>query len=401
MSRKVSVTINGETVELIACSYKGVSFFFDDLPKSGGRSVISKAIPFSEEHINEDVGKVVQEHSVTLYLVGENVDEQRAALEKAFNEAGAGELILPNYGTFQARCKSYSFSYKKNELEYISGSASFVPESDSYLIARDVVDMKGVAKDAAQDALDESKASFSDSFSIVGKAKAIVDAVENGVDSVLEGIETARTSIRDLSEFVGEISKIRADISLILQSPKDFSARLQRLLTMTRETFGWDDGDPEDYVNESISVMTENSKEQDYSSPVAEELMLKIRRLALVSAASSCVRALMDVSFDSADDALVMQDKIESAFDSALEKCDDADEWNAMQNMRAAALKYLRDSMSKMAVVIDFPMNDSENLLTVCFDCYGDIEKFEDVLERNSIEDPSMLARQRIRVLSK
>ena len=52
----------------------------------------------------------------------------------------------------------------------------------------------------------------------------------------MDSIESARQSMRDVSEFVQTVSKIRENIQLVLNTPTDFAARIQDLLTLTKET---------------------------------------------------------------------------------------------------------------------------------------------------------------------
>lgn len=401
--QKVTVTIDGESVELVGCSYKGVSFFFEEVSKSNaGRQIVSKPIPFSTDHINEDVGLSVPEYPVTFYLVGADCDSQREALEKVFCEEGAGELVHPYYGKFQTRCKGYNISYKKDATEYVSGSVTFVPESDTNGNNRTQEDIKAVTKDKAQNSLDSAKNKFSTTFSIASKAKTIVDAVSDFTDDLINDINEARASMRSVSEFMMEVSKIRANVSIILQTPGDFASRLQNLLTMTLETLGIDDGDPVDYVNESLTMMDNGlGSSSRTSSPVADDLLASIQSLVLVSAAATVVKNLVNCKFDSASEASEYQDKVHAAFEAAIENATDVSDYQNLQDLEASALKYLRDSMSSLPVVIAYPLPATTNVLAVCFDCYGDLDKLDDVIARNRLSNPGIITRRSLKVLSK
>ena len=69
-------------------------------------------------------------------------------------------------------------------------------------------------------------------------------------------------------------------------------------------------------------------------------------------------------------------------------------------DLQATSLKYLRDEMSKLAVVVELPIAGSRDILSVCFDCYGDLDRIDDILERNQIGDP-LIVNSSIKVLSK
>ena len=56
---KVLIETPGGVIECVGGSYAGVPFFVADGEKSGGREIITKSIPFSNKHSNEDGGKKV------------------------------------------------------------------------------------------------------------------------------------------------------------------------------------------------------------------------------------------------------------------------------------------------------------------------------------------------------
>lgn len=139
-----------------------------------------------------------------------------------------------------------------------------------------------------------------------------------------------------------------------------------------------------------------------YSANVAaDDLSAEIDRLALMSSASMAVRSVMYSEFTSADEALEMQNAVAASFDAACESVDDADDYMTLMDLQAAALKYLRDEMTKLAVIVELPLNGTRDILSVCFDCYGNLERVDEVLERNGVGDPLVMTRDKLRVLSK
>lgn len=399
--RKVTVnTVNG-FVECVAASYDGVPFFIEETETSGGRDVVTSPLPFSESHVNEDVGKKVRAFSCTIYLVGRTCELDRERLEEAFNREGAFELSHPYYGKFNARCTEYRFKYSTSVHEYVEGEVTFVPEQDPKKSARNVVDLRGTVIAKSESVLDSAKANFVEKFSVANKAKSIVDTVVGYVNQALDVIDMARESIRSVSQFVGTISKIRDAVVTILHAPADFANRIQNLLTMTKETFSFDEG-ANDYVNESLAVMDSSvAKKHDSAYPAADEMNGCIDRLMIMSAAAMAARSVVDSNFKSAEEAREMQDRVSSTFDLVAALAESVDDYMNLMDLQATALKYLREEMSRLAVIVDLPMSASRDILSVCFDCYGDLDRVEDVLERNGIGDPLVIARRELRVLSK
>lgn len=396
---KVLIDTPNGTVECVGGSYAGVSFFVEEAETSGGREIVSTPLPFSDTHVNEDVGKKVRSFPIKFYLVGADCESKRESLEEAFNKEGSFELIHPHYGRFNARCSAYSLSFKKDEQEYIAGEATFVPEQDPKETANSVEDLGGVVLSKSNAVLDSSNSNFNNSFSLVGKARSVVNSVAGFTSNLLDAIEQARASIRSVSEFVNTVSRIKANIELAMMSPADFSSRLQQLLTQTKEVFGFGSND---YVHESL-LMVDYAVAKRRSTPFAsaDDLIGYINRLVLMSAAAMAARSVVDCQFDSAEEAREMQDAVSASFNAAAETVDSIDDYADLMDMQAAALKYLRNEMSNLAVVVEYPMNGTRDILSTCFDCYGNLDRVEDILNRNGIIDPMTITPRNLRVLSK
>jgi prophage DNA circulation protein len=126
-----------------------------------------------------------------------------------------------------------------------------------------------------------------------------------------------------------------------------------------------------------------------------------IDRLQLMSAAAMAARSVVDSTFKSAEEAREMQDKVAATFTAAADVAESVDDYADLMDLQAAALKYLRDEMSKLAVIVELPMSYSRDILSVCFDCYGNLDRVDDILERNGIGDPLVITARNVRVLSK
>lgn len=398
--QKVTVnTVNGY-VECIAASYDGVPFFFEETETSGGREIVTTALPFSDKHVNQDLGKKVKGFSLSIYLVGKDCELDRERLEEAFNREGSFEFVHPYYGKFNARCTEYKFKYISNVYEYAEGEATFVPEEDPKKSARSVVDLRGTVIVKAEQNLDSAKGNFAENFIIIDKAKSVVDSVSSQVSSLMDSIESARQSMRDVSEFVQTVSKIRENIQLVLNTPTDFAARIQDLLTLTKETVS-PDGGFNNYVNESLAVMLSRSEASESSGSTASGLIAEIDRLVVMSAASMAVQSVVNSSFVSADEAREMHDNVATVFEAAASSMESVDDYANLADLEATALKYLRDEMSKLAEVVELPLSATRDVLSICFDCYGNLDKLDDVIERNDIGDPLLVTRESLKVLSK
>ena len=385
---KVSIETPNGVVEIAAASYAGIPFFVEETEHSGGRIVVTTSLPFSNNHVNFDLGKKVRPFTCKVYVLGVDCESKREILEEALNKEGVFEFVHPNYGRFNARCVDFGFNHKKDELEYITGEISVVPEQDPKKQARSVEDLRGAVIAKADASLDSSKSSFAENFSIMSSAKSVVDAVAHATTDTLDMIESARSSMRDVSAFVQTISQIRENVQLIMATPADFAARIQNLLTLTSETIEVDGS------NESVNEPTT-------SSPIVDEQIAALDRLVLMTSASMAVSSVMNSKFASADEAHEMQSALTAVFEDAANYVESVDDYATLLDLQATALKYLREEMMKLAVIVVLPMNGTRDILSVCFDCYGSLDRVDEILDRNGVGDPLVMARENLKVLSK
>ena len=396
--QKVTIDTVDGPVKCVGCSYNGVAFFVEESESSGGRNIATTSLPFTNLHVNEDLGGRVKQFSLRIYIVGDDAEAKRSELEAAFDAEGAFELVHMYYGKFQARCTSYSFSHNSSELAYITGDVSFVPEKDPKAIERSSVDARGMAAAKADGSLSRAAGLFKAAFSIAGKAASVVQSTVDATNDVLDAIESARNSMRSVEMFVMNLSQIRDNIGLIMKTPGDFANRLQNLLTMTRETFDGDE-DWNTYTNESLTMMSRVEVEDDETTTSALRSM--VQRLALMSSASMAVKCVLESSYENSLQVYETEEALNAAFEAAMVRVNSVDDYTDLADMLAIALKFLRDVKSGLAVVVEKPLNDISNVLTVAFDTYGNLDRVEDIIDRNEISDPSAIDRRFVKVLSK
>src|SRR5581483_12503772 len=102
---------------LAPASYKGFAFFVDEesLPTSG-REVAKHQYVKSEAHDTEDMGRKPREIRVDAYLASDTADTDGQAFIELCSQPGPGMLVLPQLGSYQARCHNCHATGKKDEL---------------------------------------------------------------------------------------------------------------------------------------------------------------------------------------------------------------------------------------------------------------------------------------------
>jgi len=384
---KVSVTIDGETFDIVAASFRGVPFFVENYNESGlGRTIATKKIPFSNRRVYEDLGANVPVHSLNIYLIGDDCDVQKEQLKKACGISGFAEFVHPWLGKFNARISQLNFTGNQKELGFVKGSIT-VEQEDSTPNKSVSQSSRFKTKVNSENFRNVSKAKFTDKFETLKKAKAVFDSAVATSEAALDTISESRKTLNEINEFVNEIGKMKANIEVILQSPADFANRISNLLTTTASIFGYD-VDKKDEVNEFISIMGFGNDDE-------------IGRLTRNIAASCLVDSLVDASFASIDEAADFQNMVSDAFENLLNNTDDVDDFMNFNNLQSTALDYLRESMANMAVVVEKYVQSTCNILTFAFDTYNGLERVDEIMKRNRFSQGLFITPGNVKVLSK
>lgn len=393
---KVKINVDGEEIEAVAASFRGVPFFVKDNQETGhGRTVQTHKIPLSDSWINEDLGGQVPGITLDIFLVGSTCDAQASQLKAACDKEGLSSLIHPWLGSFDVRCTDLKLGYGTSQLGYIRGTITFVNES--VLPERSVsVSLRSAAKADAVKFMDSACAAFSMVFKVAGAASNVLKKAVEFTERVLYSIETSRVSLYAAQDFVSEIGHIKANVEVLLMVPGDFANRVKNLVTATAEMFGLDvdkKQDSAEYLN-----LLNSSVEAPENESVLEE---HIRKLIMKLSLSMVLYSVVDSEFESVEDALEFQNEVSDTFDKVLEGVSDIGDYLDISNMQANALGYLRESMANMAVVVEKPLDVSTNILSFAYDTYGDVDRVEEILNRNGFSQGMFLPIGAVKVLSK
>lgn len=396
---KVKMTVDGRSFEAVAASYKGVAFFVEDYQQGGGgRTIATKKIPFSNDFVNEDLGGNVPTHQMNIFLVGIDCDVQRQNLLKVCSSEGPGELVHPWLGKFNARCSAVSFTAGKSNLGYIKGSITFVPESapaDKTVS----VNYAGMTKMKSKSFLEQLKDTFAAMADFVNKSKTITDSINGAINDALDVVSEARKAMAAVTDFVQEIGKIKANIGVLLATPGDFAARMSGIISLTGDVLGID-SDPNEDVNEYLDMMKFKAVSASKNSTAMRQVAL-IQDLVTLSAAACLARSLVDCKFSSVDDALVMQEKVNDAFEKLMANTENVDQYIQLSDLAALALSYLRENMANMAVVIEKENPGTTNILSLTYDVYSNLDRVEEVMSRNGMSNGLFVTPGKVKVLSK
>ncbi len=175
-------------------SWRGVPFQVRAEEKTVARQIVVHQYPYRDEVWPEDLGAGTSPSSVTGYLIGDDAVAQRAAMEKAVNQPGPGDLVHPTLGTLNVVCLSFSSSTRWDAGRVIEIAFRFVAYG-----ARIFPAVKADTPQETEDAAAEADTASEQSF--LGQ---MGDALRYGAGVARQAQEVARSVQARANALVGD-----------------------------------------------------------------------------------------------------------------------------------------------------------------------------------------------------
>ena len=421
---KIQITRGGSpvTIEVVGGSFRGVPFFVESHQYGSGRRIAVHEYPGLDDPYNEDMGRAARSVTLTAYLVGDNAKDQKEKVLQAMETGGSGTLVHPYLGTKNAQPSGLQISENAKEKRWVGLSLSFVLDPDIRPTATLVVDRKSLSLQKGAAGLSQVAEKFPKKFSLLGAAAATINAAVKLTNKLLDQIEEARGTMRTAAAYKSKMLQIRQNLELALMAPGDFAARIQELLTMTDGALvpsgvpsvrlvtssaggGVQSLPAKDQastlarfqLSEAITMSSAGSTTRKVPNQAATERAREAENQAALldlfqqTAIFSTVTSLVDAEVSSVQDAGQLQATLSDNFDRVMEGTEDPDIYQAVQDLQANALAFLRETSADLAVVLEYIPQRTVPSLVLAHELYGSIERAQDILDRNAIRAPGFL----------
>ena len=188
--------------ELRQATYKGVPFGVTAAEKEAGRRTVVHEFPQRDDVYIEDLGKAPNRFTVNAFVLGQDWQAKRDALERVLDEPGPGTLVHPWYGELQvSQFAPYKTSHRAEDglMAVISLSFCLAGQSKSPSASVNTpmnAFSRGMqAGSAACAALDGVLQIAGQSGFVVEQTLATITTAITTVQEALEGDVTAVTSL--------------------------------------------------------------------------------------------------------------------------------------------------------------------------------------------------------------
>lgn len=381
-------------------SFKGVPFKVEDHEAEYGRRLVVNEYPYRDEPYTEDLGASARRYNVTAYIIGDDYMSVRDALLDAIEAGGAGVLIHPYLGTKDVICETARLRESRAEGRIAVISMSFVQAGQKLFpvaapIAKDLVSMK------ADELISVARTNFIEEMVVSGVPEWVRDAYAGTLQDVAAiftvirsngGINNQTTTalINKAAEWVADVSDLAAPSLTLIQ---DLAGAADRIINTFAGVFDLSTLPAQatknlrrfsDFTAAINGANTANAIVADNNAAVSEGFIKTI-------AVATETKAIVSETFPSYEDAILSRgdllDRIEALAGETLSDT----LYDAFRSLRTEVANAIPGEENSLPRISSLNLKQSMPSLVVAYDLYEDVEKEQEIVDRNKIRHPGYL----------
>ncbi|MDA8510909.1 DNA circularization protein [Citrobacter sp. Igbk 14] len=210
-------------------TFRNVPFLiFRDQRMTGGRRLVKREYPLRDKGGAIDLGRKLHEFSFSACLLGKDAQQLKENLIEALDDAGAGELTHPDFGTVQVLVETWECRHSADELNYYEFTITVYPaaEDEAPEPSADTAAAVTAKKDSLFGSLGDT---LSDAWQTVQEATdgatAVADAISGVYDDIASAIENVGI-LGSVNGLLSAVTQVKGMATRLVNAPKLLAANL-------------------------------------------------------------------------------------------------------------------------------------------------------------------------------
>lgn len=388
-------------------SWRGVEFFVESHDADFGRRQVTHEFPQRDEPFTEDLGRRARTYSIEAYLLGDDYDSKRDALQAECEKEKEGELIHPYLGALDLVCQGMKVRETNTETGICRILLSFI-EAGISQYPDDSTDPVSAISDSADGVTAAAEEAVAEGFSIDGVASYVSDFAAirlAGFSTFMQGLTiNPAGGIQQVAAFFDDLNAIATDAVSLVDDAAAMASRVTGLIGQVRGVFGSGAESVlirlrQQYPAPDEIEPTTPSQLQNYENAAA--LNGLFRRVAIAEQAIAIViraeesdvsESLFFNAFESRDEAIAARDEIISAIDVEIEDpILSTAEYQALALLRTEIFRGVPSASLRLPSIGTITPKATLPSLVVAYSIYEDANRSTEIAERNNAKHPGFL----------
>lgn len=373
-------------------SFRGVQFFVDAVDSGPfGRELVIHTFPGRDDPYPQDIGRQKPEFNVDGYVLGKDYLSQRDRLLEACEKEGAGELVHPYYGSILVRCKTIHFRDTVREQSIGRFTIVFTRSKVNTIEPVEDIDTVENLLSKREQVLQALSTYFTSAYNIVSKPYVFVANANATVNQCLLQVESNRRTVGSVSDFVRTLKNTADKVMTLVYSPAELFESLSYLLTLGTTSgddyFPASSSNSKNQFNELRTLFTFTQETTIEDNEPAEIIALTVQQLALTAAAG----LLVEMEFESINEAYTYQDIILTKMDGLSSRGVDDIVYNNFQELRRAIVEDIELRSVNLARLINITLQGTMPAIILSNTLYGKLDQELNIVQRNFVDHPGFV----------
>lgn len=393
--RRVTITIDGKTRDLIGASFRGVPFFVETVDATTGRRLVVHEFPFRDDPFVENLGRRARKFRVDGYLLGDDYLVQKAALIDAIEAEGSGALVLPYYPLKRAIGETAAVRESRAEGGFAIVSVEFCETPVQAPVPAVTVDSVSKVAASATATKAATKAELAERFDPVGLPAFALASAESALtaaaDALAAKLSPVITTAQELAVMTGQVNILTAQAASLVRAPAGLLDQFDAIITGLADTIEAAPGAVFDALVEAYGedlgaapTVTTATRQRERDNQLA--LTGALRRIMALEAA----RLAPLVPYASIEDATAARDRVAAQLEEQAAGAGDT-AYPALVTLRSDVLRAVPGS-TVFARVITVSRPVAIPSLLLAYQLYGSVKREADILARNSVRHPGFVS---------
>lgn len=398
---------------LLPASFRGIPFFIDSHDAVGGRNAVNHEPPDRESSFAEDMGKMHDGYRIVGHILGDNYFFIRDALIRAMEEKDPGILIHPYLGLIDVQPGKYKFSEDTTEGRICRFDLNFSEAGDPNIVFA-IIDIVSKFLSNVVAFMAQAENAIALTVTFTGLPAYVLDSAQEVVLSFLRSVDSAVKEIsadadklatieKDLADFEADISSIVRDPNLLFQNVDNIVEQLKTLPVDPEET---DTIDISAGVDDKVAVLdrvletaADTSAVLDAANPQTPTRIqenannVAINNMIKQSAVARKAEVVADKDFRSLTDAVAAREELTLLLDQLMEvEGIDDNLFQAMKDQKASVVEMIPDPRKQTGTLTTLDLLATTNSLALTYDLYESLDRENEILDRNQVENPAFIS---------
>ena len=398
-------------------SFRGVPFFVESLDNEPGRRVEVIRFPGREDVVGQDSGLDAMEGAITAFVIGDEYQLDRDALEAALLTEGPGVLVHPTRGELtvivHGKPKWHEDPKKKGGFATVSFAYTVSqPVQSRFTSPNGDAAMVFVAEEAIETASDSFVADLSTEGLPSSVVASQVEYVQSLSETLANAMNTIATIVDDVSEVVSIVDQLENDAEALLAAPATLAEAVGDAFALLMEDaadlitsparIGSKDFDATTIgfrkkiirtVQRAVDQLLANglSTEIDTSTPTLETETRNLRAIDALfraTAIASFGKVVVDLPWTSYQEAAAAQERVVEWIQDVEAYVPD-DVYQSLQDLRVAIATWLASVASSLPYLRTYSPPETSCAILIAHQLYGDATRESEIVGRNDPSNPA------------